>query len=143
MDSEGVDMNAAVTKLYLWKLRRFGLETPDHLLQRLEKMGPDKVRALIGMRHFEGKTLPLVKGWLDRREKEESKAEVRDVLADTDRALENTRKLARQSSSGATKLAARAERAARRAQRLATIALVVASISTLVAFLSLFALAIR
>ena len=119
------------------------METPDQMLHRLEKMGRNKVRALIGLRHFERKTLPLVKGWLDRKDEEESEAQVREVLADTDRALENTRRLARQSSSGAIKLAARAERAAGRAQRLATIALAFASLSTLVAFLSLFALALR
>jgi len=121
------------------------VDTPEQMLQRLEAMGEDRVRAHIGMRQFESKALPLVNGWLSRREKERSEASdnLDPAKADAERVLHNTRALVRQSSSAATRAAIRAEERARQSWRLALVALIVASAGTIVSVLSLFALAIR
>jgi hypothetical protein len=126
------------------------LETPDQMLARLETMGPDRVRALMGMRRFEKKTLPLVKGWLKRKDDELAKAlleaaESRDGAspAETERALHNTRTIVRQASASAHKLARSADETAQHAWRLALVALVVASLGAVASFLALFILALR
>ena len=114
------------------------METPDEMLARLDRMGEDRVRALLGQgEHFEPNTWPLVRGWLESKGKKRNGD--RDSLPNIYAAFENVRTVARQAAEAAEK----ADEKAMKAQLYATIAIAVGSASALVAVLALFALAIR
>jgi hypothetical protein len=116
------------------------METPDEMLERLDRMGEDRVRALLGRGdHFEPKAVPLVRGWLERREKTRASNGDRQTLPNLYRSFERLRTTARQ----AVEAAEIAEDLATKGQRLALIAMVVGGASLLVSVLTLFALAIR
>ena len=130
------------------------METPDQMLDRLEDLGPERVRALVGMRQFEKKTLPLVKGWLQRKDEEmeqlllaaaeqRARPDGEPIPAEAERALQNTRTIVRQTSAAARQHAASADATAQRAWRMAVVALIVASVGAVASFLSLFVLALR
>jgi hypothetical protein len=116
------------------------METPDEMLERLDRMGDDRVRALLGRGdHFEAKAVPMVRGWLERREKKRESNGDRETLPNLYRSFERLRTTARQ----AVEAADLAEELATKAQRMAQIAVVVGGASLLVSVLALFALAIR
>ena len=116
------------------------METPDEMLERLDRMGDDRVRALLGRGdHFEAKTVPMIRGWLERRAKKRESNGDRETLPNLYRSFERLRTTARQ----AVEAAELAEELATKAQRLALIAAVVGGASLLVSVLALFALAIR
>ena len=116
------------------------METPDEMLERLDRMGEDRVRALLGRGdHFEPKAVPLVRGWLERRDKKRETNGDRETLPNLYRSFERLRTSGRQ----AVEAAELAEELATKAQRMALIAAVIGGASLLVSVLALFALAIR
>lgn len=115
------------------------METPDELLARLDRMGEERVRALLCKKYFEPRTLPLVEGWISRKEQERSGNGGRARQQDLGVALEKARTLAGKASE-ASKLAAEN---ANKAQRLAIVAVAVGAAALLISILALFALAIR
>jgi hypothetical protein len=120
------------------------METPDQLLERLDRMGEDRVRGLLGREYFESKQVSLVQGWLSR--KEQARVGNHAAKPDFDEALGRARALARQASEAAASAresAARAGENAVKAQRVAMIAVAIGSAGLLVSVLTLFALAIR
>jgi len=109
------------------------METPDEMLARLDRMGEERVRALLGKGdYFEPKTVSLVRGWIERKERKRESNGDRDALPNLQAALDKVRADAH-----------RAAKAAEKAQRFAMIAIGVGAASALVAVLALFALAIR
>jgi hypothetical protein len=115
------------------------METPDELLVRLDRMGEERVRTLLGRDYFEPKAVSLVRGWLERAEQVHSgngRAMDGPALLES---LEKARRGARQAWEAAEK----ADATARKAQRMALIATTVGSAAMLVAVLALFALALR
>ena len=122
------------------------MESPDQLLGRLDRMGEERVRALLGRKYFEPKTVPLVKGWLSKQEQERRGSGNRVDVLDVGEVLEQVREVARHASEAAVKAqecATQAGETARRTQRFAVIAIAVGSAGLLVSVLALFALAIR
>jgi hypothetical protein len=115
------------------------METPDELLARLDRMGEERVRTLLGRDYFEAKALPLVRGWLERAEQARS-GNGRTMSGS---ALVESLEKARRGAQKAWEAAEKADACARKAQRLALIAVSVGSASMLVAVLALFALALR
>ena len=115
------------------------METPDELLARLDRMGEDRVRALLGRDHFEPRTQPLVRGWLERAEKSRSGNGRGEDGAALLKSLDETRRAARKAQEAADK----ADGSAKKAQRLALIAMTLGSAAMLIAVLALFALALR
>jgi hypothetical protein len=115
------------------------METPDELLARLDRMGEERVRALLCKKYFEPKALPLVEGWISRKEQERSGNGGRAPHQDLGVALEKARTLAGRASEAAS----RATESASKAQRLAIVAVAVGSSALLISILALFALAIR
>ena len=113
------------------------LETPDQLLERLDRMGLDHVSNLLTKNHFEPKTLGLVQGWISR--KEEERNPTAPAAPELDPVVQEALRTARQ----AIREARRVREDAAKTQRLATIAIAVASAGIVVSFLSLFAIAIR
>jgi uncharacterized MAPEG superfamily protein len=115
------------------------METPDQLLARLDRMGEERVRALLCKKYFEAHTLPLVEGWISRKEQERSGNGGRAPQQDLGAALDKARTLAGRASEAA----ARATENANKAQRLAIVAVAVGAAALLISVLALFALAIR
>jgi hypothetical protein len=115
------------------------METPDELLARLDRMGEDRVRALLGREYFEGRAVPLVRGWLERVEKARSGNGDAVPGAALLEGLEKARRAVRETKEAADQ----ANASARKAQRLALIATTIGSVAMLVAVLALFALALR
>jgi hypothetical protein len=115
------------------------METPDELLARLDRMGEERVRSLLGRKYFEPKAVSLVQGWLERLEQARSGNGGAVPGAALLEGLEQARRAARESRAAAE----RANESARKAQRLALIATTIGSVSMLVAVLALFALALR
>ncbi|NIM01309.1 MAG: hypothetical protein GTN89_10795 [Acidobacteria bacterium] len=111
------------------------LETPSQMLERLERMGLDRVKALLEKDHFDPKTIGLVAGWIKRKQEEENPA---PTAPPADEVAREALKIARQAAAGARQ----AHVGAAKAQRMATIGLAVAGAATLVAILTLFAAAI-
>jgi hypothetical protein len=116
-------------------------ETPDQMLERLERMGLERVRALIARGHFEPKTMGLVNGWIARKEREQRGPDPAPAEPENDLRVAVERG-SRQSQRAATGAKA-AHEAAAKAQRTAWIAIIVSGSAALVSILSLFALAIR
>ena len=112
------------------------LETPNQMLERLDRMGLERVRALLEQDHFDPKTIGLVTGWIKRKEEERNPT---PAAPPTEEVAREALKAARQAVSEARK----ARVVAAKAQRLSTIGLAVAGAATLVAILTLFATAIR
>jgi hypothetical protein len=117
------------------------VETPDQLLERLDRMGLERVKSLILRGHFEQKAMPLVKGWIQRKERElyGSAPEPVDPNQNLHAAVEQAARQAQQARAGAKA----AGEAASKAWRMALIAITVAAIGAVVSIMSLFALAIR
>jgi len=111
------------------------LETPNQLLERLERMGLDHAKSLLAKNHFEPKTLGLVQGWISRKEEELNPT----PPAELDPAVQEALKTARQ----AIREARRVREAAAKTQRLAVIAIAVAGAAIAISILALFATAIR
>jgi hypothetical protein len=117
------------------------VETPDQMLERLDRMGLDRVKSLIARGHFEQKTLPFVKGWIERKERE--LVGPPPEPAETDQKLRMAvEQASRQAQQGEADAKAALE-AAHQARRMALIAITVAAIGAFVSILSLFALAVR
>ena len=112
------------------------LETPDQMLERLERMGIERVKSLLATQHFDPKTIGLVNGWIQRKEEERNPT---PAAPKTDEIAQEALKTARQAIREARKMRA----AAVKTERMATIALVVAGAGILVSILTLFAIAIR
>ena len=112
------------------------LETPDQMLERLERMGLERVQSLLATKHFDPKTLGLVQGWIARKREEQNPTP--DGPAPEVVALE-----ALQTARKATSDVRRLHVAAAKTQRLALIALAVAGSGLLISILTLFAIAIR
>ena len=55
------------------------METPDQVIEKLEIMGEDEVRQRLSQGHFHSKKIPLVTGWLQR--KDQGRAEQQAVVA--------------------------------------------------------------
>lgn len=122
------------------------METPDQLLQRLEAMGEERVRALLARRYFESRQTPLVQGWLAKLEQARSEAEEPPAVPDAAELLQRARDLARQAEKAASAAQHRASEAAtlaRASQRLSLIAVTIGSIALLVSSLLLFVAANR
>jgi len=115
------------------------METPDELLARLDRMGEERVRALLCKKYFEPKALPLIEGWISRKEQERGGNGGREAQQDFGAAIEKARTLAGRASESAK----RATENANKAQRLAIAAVAVGSAALLISVLALFALAIR
>jgi len=120
------------------------METPDQLLQRLDVMGEERVRALLGSKYFEPKKIQLVQGWLDKiddaRREDLPREPTAEELVETARIQA---KEAAESAAKARERAAEAVVAARKAQRTALIAMTVGATGLLVSTLLLFAMALR
>jgi hypothetical protein len=117
------------------------METPNQLLERLDRLGEQRVRHLIARKHFEPKKVPLVEGWLERQEQARIAA-MPDPDAEAKKAQEQARE-AMAKARKASEAAAKADANAGKAQRLAIIATAVGSAAVLVSVLALFALAIN
>jgi hypothetical protein len=117
------------------------VETPDEMLERLDRMGLKRVKSLTALGHFEKKAAPLVKGWIERREREllGPTPEPVDPLQELRMAIEQASRQAQQAKAGVKA----AQEAALKAQRTAFIAITIAAIGAVMSILSLFALAIR
>lgn len=117
------------------------VETPDQMLERLDRMGLKRVKSLTALGHFEKKAAPLVKGWIERREREllGPTPEPADPDQELRMAVEEASRQAQQAKAGAKA----AQKAALKAQRTALIAITIAGIGAVISILSLFALAIR
>jgi hypothetical protein len=115
------------------------METPDELLARLDRMGEERVRALLCKKYFEPQTLSLVEGWISRKEQERGGNGGSAPQRDFGAALEKARTLAGRASEAAT----RAAENANKAQRLAIVGVAISSAALLISILALFALAIR
>ena len=113
------------------------METPNQLLERLEKMGEQRVRGLLANPHFDPKALPLIQNWLSGKQPERDGG--RPAKQELDEALEKARALARQAGESAKK----ASEVARKANRMAFAALAAGSLGLLVSILALFVLALR
>lgn len=112
------------------------LETPDQMLERLERLGLERVQSLLGTNHFDPKTMGLVQGWIKRKEEERNPTpKVRTAEEIAQEALQ----VARQATKEARKLRA----VALKTQRTAQIAIAVAGAGIAISFLTLFAFAIR
>jgi len=112
------------------------LETPDQMLERLERMGVERVTTLLESNHFDPKTVGLVHGWIKGKEEAQNPT---PPAPKVDEIAEEALKTARQAIREARKLRA----AALKTQRLATIAIAVAGAGIFVSILTLFASAIR
>ncbi len=112
------------------------LETPAQMLERLDRMGLERVKALVESGHFEAKTIGLVTGWIKRKEEERFPTTPEPSAEEVAR---EALKTARQAQAEARK----ARHAAASARRASTIALVVAGAAAVIAVLGLFAAAIR
>jgi len=112
------------------------LETPDQMLERLERMGVDRVKTLMANKHFDPKTIGLVQGWIQRKIEEQNPT---TPAPPVDEVAQEALQTARQAIREARKMRA----AAAKTQRLATIAIAVAGAGILVSILTLFAIAIR
>ena len=112
------------------------LETPDQMLERLERMGLERVQTLVETNHFDAKTIGLVHGWVKRKIEEQNPTRPAPKI---DEIAQEALKTARQ--------AIREERKTRaitlKTQRLATIAIAVAGAAVFISILTLFASAIR
>ena len=117
---------------------RTTLETPNQLLERLDRMGLDHVRNLLTKNHFAPKTLGLVQGWIDRKEEQRNPTPPPEAPK-PDPAVQEALRTARQALRETRKV----REAAAKTQRLAIIAIATASAGILVSILSLFATAIR
>ncbi|MDH3629138.1 MAG: hypothetical protein OEV00_02840 [Acidobacteriota bacterium] len=120
-------------------------ETPDQLLERLERMGLGRVKKLLSDRYFEDRAVGLVTGWVARQEQEieDSRPKPIDPMQV---ALQEANRQTQQALKEAAKAqvaAKQAQVAAQRAQRQATIALVTSCVGILTAILAMFAMAIR
>jgi uncharacterized MAPEG superfamily protein len=115
------------------------METPDELLARLDRMGEERVRALLCKKYFEPRTIPLVEGWVSRKEQERAGNGGRIPPRDFGAAIEKARTLAGRASEAA----ARATETASKSQRLAIVAVAAGSAALLISILALFAMAIR
>ena len=116
-------------------------ETPDQLLERLELMGLKRVKGLVAQKHFEKKAIPLVKGWIERKEQELCPST--SEPAETDQNLRMAVEQASQQAQQAEAHAKAAQEAAIKAKRTASIAVTIAVIGAVISILFLFALAIR
>ena len=113
------------------------LETPDEMLERLDRMGLDRVKSLLTTGHFERKTLGLVHGWVQR--KEEEKNPPAPPAPSAEELAQEALKTARLAVREARKMHA----AAVKTRRTATIALALSGVGILLSILTLFAFAIR
>jgi len=112
------------------------LETPDQMLERLDRLGLDRVKSLLGTDHFDPKTIGLVQGWIKRKEEELNPT---PTVRSADEVAQEALQTARQAKVEARKLRA----IALKTQRTAQIALAVAGAAIVISFLTLFAFAIR
>jgi len=117
------------------------VETPDQMLERLDRMGLERVKSLTARGHFEQKVVPLVKGWITRRERELLKSTPEP--AEPDQKLRMAVEQASRQAQQAKADAKAAQEAALKAQRTALIAITIAALGAVVSILSLFALALR
>ena len=117
------------------------VETPDQMLERLDRMGLDRVRSLVGRGHFEQKTVPFVKGWIARKERELLGPPPEPAEADQNLRMA-VEQASRQAQLGEADAKA-AKETALQAQRTALIAITIAAAGAVVSILSLFALAVR
>ena len=116
-------------------------ETPDQLLERLDRMGLDRVKSLQSKNHFEPRARSLVQGWVDRKEEE-----LRPAPAPTPEAAPQPDPMlveARRAANKAILDAKAAREAATAARRLALIAAGLGGAGLVVAILALFATALR
>ena len=65
------------------------METPDQVIEKLELMGEDEVRMRLAQGHFHSKKIPLVTGWLERRE--QNRAQQQAVVARQQARVEDKR----------------------------------------------------
>jgi hypothetical protein len=116
-------------------------ETPDQMLERLELMGLKRVKGLITLGHFEKVAIPLVKGWIERKEQEllPSTPDPEETDQKLRMAVEQASRQAQQAEASAKA----AQEAAIKAKRTASIAITIAVIGAVISILFLFALAIR
>lgn len=112
------------------------LETPDQMLERLERMGLDHVKNLLESNHFDPKTLGLVHGWVARKAEEQNPT---PAAPKPEAVAQEALQTARQAIREARNLRV----AAAKTQRLFTIAIAVAGAGFLVSVLTLFAISIR
>jgi hypothetical protein len=117
------------------------VETPEQLLARLERMGEERVRVLLGRRYFESRTLPLIQGWLSRKEQARAPAP-HAAPSESEEALRRARQ-ADEAATAARALAAQAVDGANAAHRFALFGIVFGSAGLLVSILALLALALR
>lgn len=109
------------------------MQTPDEVLEDLERMGEAAVREKLAAGHFAARKTPLVEGWLQRKE------QVREELQ---RERETRAQPPRDRSAEAAALAQQARLAAERATRQAQIALVLAALGVLLGTAALIATAV-
>jgi len=110
------------------------MQTPDEVLEDLERMGESAVRERLGTGYFGPRKTPLVEGWLRRKEQTREEArrarEARSLRPPKDRSAE------------AAELAQQARLAAERAMRQAQIALVLGGLGVLLAVSALIVVAV-
>ncbi len=116
-------------------------ETPDQLLARLDLMGLKRVKVLVTRNHFEKKAIPLVKGWIERKEQElrptpKSAEEPEQKLL---MAIEQASRQAEQAEA----CAITAQETSLKAKHTALIATIIAVIGTTISLLLLLAMAVR
>ena len=112
------------------------LETPDQMLERLERLGLDRVQSLLTTNHFDPKTIGLVQGWVERKEEEQNPT---PPVRTADEIAQEALHTARQATIEARRLRA----AALQTQRMAQIAIAIAGAGIAISILTLFAFAIR
>jgi hypothetical protein len=119
-------------------------ETPDQLLERLDRMGLERVKALVGRgQHFEKKAIPLVKGWIERKEEELRPPAPEPEESVREQKIRLTVEQASRHAEQAEAIAETAKKAALKAKHTALIALTIGVIGTTISLLVLVLLAIR
>jgi hypothetical protein len=112
------------------------LETPDQMLERLERMGVERVKSLLDGDHFDSKALGLVHGWIKRKAEQQNPTPPAPNFEEiAQEALKTARKAIREDR--------KTRAVVLKTQRLATIAIAVAGASVLISILTLFASALR
>jgi hypothetical protein len=116
---------------------RATLETPDQMLERLDRMGLDRVKSLLATDHFEQKTIGLVHGWVKR--KEEEKNPPAPPAPSAEEIAQEAHKIARLAVRESKKLRA----VVVKTHRMATLALALSGAGILISILGLLVAAIR
>ena len=116
------------------------LETPAEMQARLERMGEVRVRSLLDSGYFDPRTMGLVKGWLDEKDRRRGVGPEAQT-EQWDKELEGLTARLRKAEAAVKRSAedaAAANRGLERATRMTRVSLILGSLAVVVSIVALF-----